>query len=434
MRYKSTNKKAPSVTFREAILNGLAPDGGLYMPSALPRLPSNTLKNLNRLSFQDIANIIARCFIGKEMSRRVLRSIIDDTLNFKVPLVRLSEDTFVLELFNGPTLSFKDFGARFMARAMSYFVRGDGQELTVLVATSGDTGSAVAHGFLRVPGIRVVILYPKGRVSPLQEKQLTTMGHNITAVEIAGTFDDCQRLTKTAFSDVGLSRTVRLTSANSINIGRLIPQIFYYAWGCAQYPTTGMPLVYSVPSGNFGNLTAGLIGKHIGLPIAKFIAATNANRVVPEYLEHGRFIPRASKKTISNAMDVGNPSNFVRMLELYHHSANRMCRDMYGVSFTDTETRSAMRAVYRKYKYVLDPHGAIAYLGLERYRRISKKRFLGIALETAHPAKFKNVIEKTLHTKVALPHRLAVYAKRKEKVLRCSKDFETFKESLLHIA
>ena len=344
MNYQSTLRQSPEVSLREAVLRGSAPDGGLYMPVEIPHLTKDFLKRLPSLTFHEIAQEVGALFAGGEIPPRVLTQIIAEAFNFPVPLVKLSEQLHILELFHGPTLAFKDFGARFMARLMGYFVQELGKQLTVIVATSGDTGSAVAQAFLGVSGIRVVILYPAGRVSDAQEKQLTTLGQNITALEVSGSFDDCQRLAKQALVDPLIAEKVTVTSANSINIARLIPQSFYYFSAVAQLGRSEPPPVFSVPSGNFGNLTGGLLAKRIGLGVGPFIAATNANDVVPEFLRSGTLIPRASRHTISNAMDVGNPSNFARIVDLYDNDLQAIRRDILGCSFSDEETlRSCMR-------------------------------------------------------------------------------------------
>jgi threonine synthase len=337
----------------------------------------------------------------------------------------------ILELFHGPTLAFKDFGARFMARLMGYFVRGETRPLTVLVATSGDTGSAVAHGFLGVPGIRVVILYPSKRISEAQEKQFTTLGENITALEVAGTFDDCQRLVKQAFSDVELNKRAFLTSANSINIGRLLPQMFYHVAAYRQLPVASVPLIVSVPSGNFGNLTAGIFAKRIGLPVAKFIASTNANDVVPEYLRSGEFRPRAATATYSNAMDVGNPNNFPRLLDLCRNRLEYVQKEIWGHRATDDETLAAMKMLHERFGYIADPHTAVGVLGWEAYKREHPESAQGLVLATAHPAKFADVVMKAIGIAPPLPDRLAAYLKREKLSLPMSSSYDDFKQFLL---
>jgi len=426
MRYYSTNRKALPVSFRHAVLKGLAEDGGLYMPERIPAIdfPSGT-------AFQEISYEVVKCFAEPEVPGSVLRGMIDEAINFDAPLRKLSDQIYVLELFHGPTLAFKDFGARVMARLMSYFVRGLNRELTVLVATSGDTGSAVAHGFLRASGIRVILLYPAGKVSLIQEKQLTTLGENVVALEIGGTFDDCQALVKQAFCDLELHRSVQLTSANSINIARLIPQCFYYWYAMAQLEADPGSVFISVPSGNFGNLTAGLIAKRMGLPAAGLLAACNSNSVVPQYLASGKFEPRPSVQTLSNAMDVGNPSNFARMLALYDHDVYKMRKDVYASSFSDTETRAAIREIFKRYGYVADPHGAIGYLGLKKFMENQLAGARGIFLETAHPAKFADVVEEVLGQTVEIPERLKECLGKEKKAVPLSNRYDEFRSFLL---
>ena len=435
MNYYSTQGKSHTVTLREAVLNGLASDGGLYMPERIPALRADFFDALPSLSFQDIAAQVGRVLFDGDIEDDNLEGIVASAFDFPVPVVGVHDDTYVLELYHGPTLAFKDFAARFMARLMGYYVRGADAELTILVATSGDTGSAVAHGFYNVPGIRVFILYPSGRVSDLQEKQLTTMGGNITALEVRGSFDDCQRLVKQALVDEELKKTFQFGSANSINIARLFPQSFYYFYAVGQLMQKGMPVVISVPSGNAGNLTAGLIAKRMGLPVQKFIAATNANSVLTEYLANGMYVPRPSVPTLSNAMDVGNPSNFVRMLELYHHSAQEMREDIVSFSYPDEDTKKAMKDVYRDYGYVLDPHGAVGYAALERYRAENPhKRFVGAFLETAHPAKFQDTVQSILNISVDIPDRLAAYAQKTKVSIELSAEYDDFKNTLIKSA
>lgn len=432
MRFYSTNQKSPEVGIKEAVLRGLAPDGGLYMPGKIPVLPSDFFTHIRSLSFQDISFEIARRLFGEDIPSKILKTIVYEALTFDAPLVRLDQKLYVLELFHGPTLAFKDFAARFMARLMGYFVQGSKKELTVLVATSGDTGSAVANGFLNIPGIRVVILYPSKKVSDIQEKQLTTMGGNITALEIQGSFDDCQNLVKESFLDKELNGSLWLTSANSINIARLLPQSFYYFYAYAQLEQAARQVVFSVPSGNFGNLTAGLVAKRMGLPVKKFIAATNANNVVPQYLDTGKFTPRTSQSTISNAMDVGNPSNFARMLDLCDNDVEKMRGDIFGASFSDEQTKEAIRDVYDRYNYILDPHGAVGYLGLKEYRSNNQAMDThDVFLETAHPAKFKDIVEHTLAGPVDIPDRLQACLTKPKKSVLLSNKFGDVKNFLL---
>ena len=418
------------VDLRQAVTQGLAPDNGLYMPARIPELPKEFFQNIHQRSFREIALTVAHNLIGEDIPYDDLKRIVDHTIQFDAPVVPIEKDIFALELFHGPTLAFKDFGARFMSQLLGYFAQQQDQEIVILVATSGDTGSAVANGFLGVPGTRVVVLYPSGKVSEIQEKQFTTLGQNITALEVAGTFDDCQRLVKDAFLNEDLRKRFFLTSANSINIARLIPQSFYYFNAYAQVKNS-QPLVFSIPSGNFGNITGGLLAKRMGLPIHHFIVATNINDVVPAYLHHGEFTPRPSKQTISNAMDVGNPSNFVRMLELYHHDFAALKSDISGYSFTDEQTRAAMRNVFSTHGYVLDPHGAIGYLGLKEYMRTSGESLTGVFLETAHPAKFKEVVEETLGGSIPLPPALEKFLQHEKKTIKMAADFGRVKEFLL---
>jgi threonine synthase len=429
MKFYSTNNRNHTVSLREAVIQGLAPDNGLYMPEVIPQLPVTFLNALPALSFQEIGFEVARAMLGNDLPETQLQKIIDHTLAFEAPLVEVEQHVFSLELFHGPTLAFKDFGARFLAGLLGHFAKEQNREITILVATSGDTGSAVANAFLNVPGTRVVVLYPSGKVSVAQEKQFTTLGGNITALEVTGTFDDCQRLVKQAFLDADLKQKFFLTSANSINIARLIPQSFYYFRAYAQLKTKA-DVVFAVPSGNFGNLTAGLLAQRMGLPIKHFVAATNANDVVPEYLSTKVFGARPSVQTISNAMDVGNPSNFVRMLDLFDHDFELLTQRIKGYAFSDAETRSAMQQVYQQSGYVTDPHGAVGYLGLKQFLK-TNSNCTGVFLETAHPAKFAEVVEATLQTKVELPERLQKFMMGEKKSVKIASGFDAFKESLL---
>ncbi|MBL7780210.1 MAG: threonine synthase [Saprospiraceae bacterium] len=430
MQFYSTNTPALRASLQEAIFKGLPDDNGLYMPVEIPRLPDSFLKNLGNYSFQEIAFEVANALLHEDIPANDLKKIIDTAIDFPAPVVQLDDNTCVLELFHGPSLAFKDFGARFMAQTMSYFNRSEDKQLVILVATSGDTGGAVAAGFYKTPGIQVVILYPSGKVSPLQEKQLTALGHNITALEIDGTFDDCQALVKKAFLDQEVTRSVRLSSANSINIARLIPQSFYYFEAYKQVVHQGRPVVFSVPSGNFGNLTAGLLAQKMGLPIEHFIAATNANDVVPEYLNTGAYTPRPSQRTLSNAMDVGAPSNFARMLDLYCSTWNNMRNDISGYGFSDAATVEAMKEIHTKYNYVIDPHGAVGYLALKKYQE-SHPDHLGIILETAHPSKFIEDVESILEKQVPIPERLAVLHDAQKVSVNLSTQYDNFKTWLL---
>lgn len=426
MRLYSTKNKTDFVSLEEAVFKGLPDDNGLFMPEFIPQLPFSFFENLKEFSFQEIGFEICRQLFQGAIPENDLREIIKKSITFPAPLVRLDENTYILELFHGPSLAFKDFGARFMAQLMSYFNQGNDRELVILVATSGDTGGAVAAGFYKIPGIKVVILYPSGKVSQLQEKQLTTLGENVTAIEVDGTFDDCQALVKQAFLDRELTGKIRLSSANSINIARLIPQSFYYFEAYKQLPKDNKPVVFSIPSGNFGNLTAGLFAKKMGLPIHQFIAATNINDVVPSYLDKGHYAPRPSISTLSNAMDVGNPSNFARMLDLYCSTWNNIKRDIKGYSFTDEQTEVAMREYYTKYNYILDPHGAVGALALLKYQ-VENPNTKGVILETAHPSKFLPDVERILNRQIDIPERLAVLSKKEKHAVQMIANFASFK-------
>lgn len=430
MRYRSTSHKAPLTSLRGAVLRGLAPDGGLYMPTEIARHSPEELEEFRKLPFTEVCFRVVKPFATPDVPEELLWQIVSEAINFPVKLVSLSPGLHILELFHGPTLAFKDFGARFMARLMGYFVRGESRPLTVLVATSGDTGSAVAHGFLGVPGIRVVILYPSKRISEAQEKQFTTLGENITALEVAGTFDDCQRLVKQAFSDVELNKRALLTSANSINIGRLLPQVFYHVAAYRQLPVASVPLIVSVPSGNFGNLTAGIIAKRIGLPVAKFIASTNVNDVVPQYLRSGQFCPRPATATYSNAMDVGNPNNFPRLLDLCRGRLEYVQKEIWGHGATDAETLVAMKQLHDRFGYIADPHTAVGFLGWEAYKLEHAEPAQGLVLATAHPAKFADVVREAIGSAPPLPDRLGAYLKREKLSLPMSSAYEDFKEFL----
>ncbi len=434
MKLYSTKNKSHLVSLKEAIFRGLPEDNGLYMPQYIPKMPADFITNLPRYSFQEIAFEVARTLLEGAIPEADLQDVVSKAINFPAPVHTLDYHKRVLELFHGPSLAFKDFGARFMAQMMSYFNRDEDRELVILVATSGDTGGAVAAGFYQTPGIRVVILYPSGKVSPLQEKQLTSLGHNIAALEIQGTFDDCQALVKQAFLDASLSQTIRLSSANSINISRLIPQSFYYFEAYKQVADGKTPVVFCVPSGNFGNLTAGLIAHRMGLPAHHFIAATNINDVVPQYLKSGQYLPRPSVRTLSNAMDVGNPSNFTRMLDLFSSSKcstwNNMTASISGYAYTDHETANAIRQVHRQYHYTIEPHGAVGYLALEAYQQ-QHPDTIGIILETAHPAKFLEDMERILQQPIEIPERLAALAHRPKIATLMSTQFSELKSWLM---
>ena len=432
MKYYSTNGKAPLASLEKAVVRGLAEDRGLYMPERIVPLPADFLAHLGDYSLQDIACRVADCFFGEDVPQDVLHAIVRDTLNFDIPMVEVAPRIYSLELFHGPTLAFKDVGARFMARLLGYFIRQSGEHslVNVLVATSGDTGSAVANGFLGVPGIHVYVLYPKGKVSPIQECQFTTLGQNITALEVDGVFDDCQALVKSAFMDAELTAHMRLTSANSINVARFLPQSFYYFHGCAQLQRTGWQgkVVASVPSGNFGNLCSGLIGKRMGLPVDRFIAANNANDVFYKYLLTGEYEPMASRQTIANAMDVGDPSNFARILDLYGHSVEAIRQDISGATYTDAQIADTLRSCLHDTGYQLDPHGACGYRSLQEGLQEGEAGFF---LETAHPAKFKGVVDSITGGDVPIPDRLAAFMRGKKQSVPMSRNFEEFREFLL---
>ena len=435
MKYYSTNKQSQSVSLQEAVVKGLASDRGLFMPEAIKALPSSFYDHIEDLSFQEIAYRVADAFFGEDIPADTLKDIVCDTLNFDVPLVKVEENIYSLELFHGPTLAFKDVGGRFMARLLSYFIRKEGQkDVNVLVATSGDTGSAVANGFLGVEGIHVYVLYPKGKVSEIQEKQFTTLGQNITALEVDGTFDDCQALVKSAFMDKELNDHLLLTSANSINVARFLPQAFYYFYAYAQLKKMGQAdnkkVVVCVPSGNFGNITAGLFGKQMGLPVSRFIAANNKNDIFYQYLQTGKYNPRPSVATIANAMDVGDPSNFARVLDLYQESHEAICRDISGTTYTDEQIRETVKTTYQQTGYLLDPHGACGFRALKEGL---KEGEVGVFLETAHPAKFLETVEDIIADKVTIPAKLQEFMKGEKQSLPLSKEFADFKAYLLKL-
>ncbi len=435
MKYYSTNKQSQSVSLQEAVVKGLASDRGLFMPEAIKALPSSFYDHIEDLSFQEIAYRVADAFFGEDIPADTLKDIVYDTLNFDVPLVKVEENIYSLELFHGPTLAFKDVGGRFMARLLSYFIRKEGQkDVNVLVATSGDTGSAVANGFLGVEGIHVYVLYPKGKVSEIQEKQFTTLGQNITALEVDGTFDDCQALVKSAFMDKELNDHLLLTSANSINVARFLPQAFYYFYAYAQLKKMGQAdnkkVVVCVPSGNFGNITAGLFGKQMGLPVSRFIAANNKNDIFYQYLQTGKYNPRPSVATIANAMDVGDPSNFARVLDLYKESHEAICRDISGTTYTDEQIRETVKTTYKQTGYLLDPHGACGFRALKEGL---KEGETGVFLETAHPAKFLETVEGIIADKVTIPAKLQEFMKGEKQSLPLSKEFADFKAYLLKL-
>jgi threonine synthase len=433
MIYYSTRHQADNATLQQAVLRGLAPDGGLYMPSKIESLPAAFYGAAPGMSFHAIALRMAEALLGDDVPVAILERIVEESFDFEVPVLPLEPDTFVLELFHGPTLAFKDFAARFMARLMGYFVAGSSRELHILVATSGDTGSAVAHGFRGVEGIRVHVLFPKGRVSAVQEAQLTTAGGNVAALEVEGSFDDCQALVKSAFLDLDVRAALNLSSANSINIARLFPQSFYYCWAWSRVSEGVRPVVISVPCGNFGNLTAGLIARRMGLPVSRFIAATNVNDSVPVYLQTREWRTRPVVATISNAMDVASPSNWERILDLYSRDADRLGTDLTGWAFDDDATRGAIREVRGRYGYVADPHGAIGWLGLERYRAGAGRDAVGVFLETAHPAKFPDVVEKELGISVEIPAQAKEALAAPKRAIRMPARFDDFKQYLLQL-
>lgn len=439
MKYYSTNRKAADATLEEAVVKGLASDRGLFMPHEIKTLPREFYEHIGELSFQEIAYRVADAFFGEDIPADTLKQIVYDTLSFGVPLVRVTDRIFSLELFHGPTLAFKDVGARFMARLLGYFIRKEGKkQVNVLVATSGDTGSAVANGFLGVEGIHVYVLYPKGKVSEIQEKQFTTLGQNITALEVDGTFDDCQALVKAAFMDRELNEHMLLTSANSINVARFLPQAFYYFHAYAQWKRMAgnSSLVCCVPSGNFGNITAGLFGKRMGLPVARFIAANNRNDIFFQYLKTGVYTPRPSVATIANAMDVGDPSNFARVVDLYGGKGlegaadahDAIAADISGATYTDEQIADTMRRVWQEHRYLLDPHGACGFRALEEGLRDGET---GIFLETAHPAKFKDTVEKIIGGPVEIPAKLQAFMQGRKQSVPMTRAFEDFKHYLL---
>ncbi len=431
MNYYSTNGKAPIATLEKAVVKGLAEDKGLYMPENIKPLPQSFFDNIENLSFQKIAYTVADAFFGEDVDAESLKKIVYDTLAFDVPAVKVTDTIYSLELFHGPTLAFKDVGARFMARLLQYFLKKEGKgQVNVLVATSGDTGSAVANGFLGVDGIHVYVLYPKGKVSPIQECQFTTLGQNITAIEVEGVFDDCQALVKSAFMDADLNAHMKLTSANSINVARFLPQSFYYFYAYAQMKKIGKAdqLVACVPSGNFGNICSALFGKKMGLPIKRFIAANNANDIFYKYLQTGEYNPKPSVQTIANAMDVGDPSNFARIYDLYKKDHKAICADISGATYSDAQIAETIKQVKAETGYVCDPHGACGYRALAEGLKAGETGFF---LETAHPAKFKDTVDKILGEDIEIPAKLQAFMKGKKQSIPMSKDFADFKAFLL---
>ncbi|MBR0497580.1 MAG: threonine synthase [Paludibacteraceae bacterium] len=431
MKYYSTNGKAAQATLEEAVVKGLASDKGLFMPEKIKALPKEFFDNIENLSFQEIAYKVADAFFGEDVDADSLKKIVYDTLSFDVPAVKVEDNIYSLELFHGPTLAFKDVGARFMSRLLGYFIKKEGAgEVNVLVATSGDTGSAVANGFLGVDGIKVFVLYPKGNVSPIQECQFTTLGKNITAVEVDGTFDDCQALVKNAFMDADLNAKFKLTSANSINVARFLPQAFYYFYAYAQMKKAepGKDVVVCVPSGNFGNITAGLFGKRMGLPIKRFIASNNSNDIFYNYLLSGKYEPRPSVATLANAMDVGDPSNFARVMDLYGKDVEAVRKDISGARYSDEQIADAIRNCLKSTGYQLDPHGACGYQALKEGLKAGE---VGVFLETAHPAKFKEKVEAITGSEIAIPERLQAFMRGTKQSVELSKQFVDFKDFLM---
>ena len=440
MNYYSTNKNAPIADLEKAVVKGLAEDRGLYMPDHINTLPKEFFDDIATLSFQDIAFNVATAFFGEDIDGDALQDLVYDTLRFDCPVTKVNDRIYSLELFHGPTLAFKDVGARFMARLLQYFIRREGttEQVNVLVATSGDTGSAVANGFLGVEGIHVYVLYPKGKVSPIQECQFTTLGQNITAIEVDGVFDDCQRLVKSAFMDEALNKHMKLTSANSINVARFLPQAFYYfnAYARMKQQNKGDELVVCVPSGNFGNICAALFGKRMGLPVKRFIAANNANDVFYQYLQTGIYSPKASIQTLANAMDVGDPSNFARIIDLYSQAGTYtpeethrlILNDISGCTYTDDQIRESMRQCYEQNGYILDPHGACGFRALTEQLQPGET---GVFCETAHPAKFKEKVDEILGIDVAIPDRLAAFMRGEKKSVSISSDYNDFKQFLM---
>ena len=429
MQFYSLNHNSPKVSFKEAVIKGIAPDKGLYFPERIQKLDKKIFDQIDDYSNHELAFEMIKQFVGEDIPEADLKLIIEDTLNFDFPLVPIEEDVLSLELFHGPTMAFKDVGGRFMARCLSYFNKKQTTEVTVLVATSGDTGGAVASGFLGVKGVHVLILYPSGKVSEVQEKQLTTMGQNIKALEVDGTFDDCQAMVKTAFLDTEITDSMQLTSANSINVARWLPQMFYFAFAYKQLKNRSKKLIFSTPSGNFGNICAGFMAQQIGLPINHFIASTNANRVVPNFMTNGVYEPLKSVATISNAMDVGDPSNFIRIREIFKDNFKQIRKNLSSFSFSDYQTREAMQDVYTRTKYVMDPHGAVGYLGLKEYLKKHDKA-QGIFLETAHPVKFLDVVEPVIQKKIPYPTQIEEIMDREKEATSIS-SYAELKEFLL---
>lgn len=429
MKYYSLNKKAPITTFENAVVKGLAPDKGLYFPEKITPLQQSFFDNIDNISHSQIAFETIKQFVSPEIPEEELKRIIEETLSFDFPIEKLNENISTLELFHGPTMAFKDVGARFMARCLGYFNKENTNEVTVLVATSGDTGGAVANGFLGVKGVNVVILYPSGKVSDIQEKQLTTLGKNIRALEVDGVFDDCQDMVKRAFLDEELTTKMQLTSANSINVARWLPQMFYFFFAYKQLHNSHKDIVFSVPSGNFGNICAGMMAQQLGLPIKHFIASNNANNVVTEYLKTENYQPKPSIQTISNAMDVGNPSNFIRIQEIYNQDFNELKNNLTSYSYTDEETCEALKEMYNDYNYIADPHGAVGYLGCKEYLKTNPNSHC-VFLETAHPTKFLDVVEDVIKENIDLPPQILSVMDKKKKTTKI-RSYEELKSFLL---
>ena len=430
MNFYSLNKNAPNVSFKEAVIKGIAPDRGLYFPESITPLPKSFFSDIENLSNLEIAFLAIRQFVNDDIPENKLKTILSEVLDFDFPIIEIEENIGTLELFHGPTMAFKDVGARFMAKCLGHFSKAEDKEVTVLVATSGDTGGAVANGFLGVKGVNVVILYPSGKVSDIQERQLTTLGQNIRALEVDGTFDDCQSMVKSAFLDTELTSKMQLTSANSINIARWIPQLFYFLFAYKQAKSKRKEIIFSVPSGNFGNICAGLMAQRLGMPVKHFIASTNINKVVPNFMETGKYNPKPSVETISNAMDVGDPSNFVRIQHLFKDNFEELKKNISSYSFTDKETKEAMLKIYKNNDYITDPHGAVGYLGLKKHQEAHPTESYGIFLETAHPVKFLDIVEGVIQQKLEIPERIAVLLDKNKEATPIS-SYNELKEFLL---
>jgi threonine synthase len=429
MNFYSLNQKAANVSFKDAVIKGIAPDRGLYFPEKITPLAKDFFDEIESLSNIEIAFTAIRQFVQEAIDDEKLKEILTKVLDFDFPLVSITDNIATLELFHGPTLAFKDVGARFMARCLGHFSEDNTSEITVLVATSGDTGGAVANGFLGVKGVQVVILYPSGKVSDIQEKQLTTLGKNITALEVTGTFDDCQTMVKTAFLDEEITKHKQLTSANSINVARWLPQLFYFLFAYKEIKSKGKEIVFSIPSGNFGNICAGMVAQQLGMPVKHFIAATNVNDVVSRFMQTDVYEPQPSVATISNAMDVGDPSNFVRIRHIYNNDIKTLSEYLSSYSFTDEQTKEAMLELYNEYNYIADPHGAVGYLGLKKYQEQNPNTY-GIFLETAHPVKFLDIVEDTIKENIEIPEKIFKQMKKKKKSIKIS-SYDELKEFLL---